>query len=328
MNDCIHGLREGKITPHVRFDAQATQGTTLMDALYPPNGGPSPLTEDQLLYIIVQVVYTLECLVRVGIMHLNPTLDRIVLVPEEVDPRRARSYHFVDRYGVARTLYVPFYGWFPRLVGFEDSVKHGFEAIAIAGAIVPLNPKFRGEATAPSLLRADRHFLLGWFVRNMDVYVDTQKFLLELLTARRGGEDWASAPSARPFGEKLLKLLALWTRKDDFSRERFSLRSAVDPRRLLLAAKSAGPRAEEQKDVVYPTMFLGNYPFRILKELDPDEAAKGVLAPRCEHMDLRDQGVSDNCRILTMSAEGGSLAKKEGAEVVRGYDMSGLNAVA
>jgi hypothetical protein len=52
--ECIHRLRREKITPHVRADARGSDGITLMDALYPPTGGPSLLDERQLLYVIVR----------------------------------------------------------------------------------------------------------------------------------------------------------------------------------------------------------------------------------------------------------------------------------
>jgi hypothetical protein len=326
LSKCIRLLREERVTPHICFRSSGLEGTPLMDALYPPDGATSPLDAKQLLFVIFQVVYTLECLVRVGIMHLSPTLERIILVREEPDPHAATSYHFVDRFGVARTLHVPCYGWCPVLVGFEDSVKHAFDAIAIAGAVVPLKPKFRGEAASSSLMHPTRRFLLGWFSSNMDVSVDTQKFLLELTTAKRGGEDWASAPVGRPFEAALSKLLVLWTRKDDFERERFSLRSAVDPRDLALASKSKGlgPNAEQQLDVTYPSVFPANYPFRLLKQLDQDELSRDVLAPLCEHMDLREEGVSDNCMIMAMCGDGGALPKREGIRSVRQYDMSRL----
>lgn len=327
MSACISRLREEGVTPHVRFRSSGLEGMPLMDALYPPDGTASPLDGRTLLYIIVQVVYTLECLVRVGIMHMSPNLERIILVRERADSRRARSYHFVDRFGVARTLHVPCYGWLPVLVGFEVSVKHGFEAIAIAGAVVPLDPEFRGSVVSPSLSDPTRRFLLGWFSSNMDVYVDTQKFLLELLTARRGGEAWSSAPVGRPFEKDLLKLLYLWTRKDDFERERFTLRSVLDPRKSVLVSKTMGPQAGKQLDVKYPTVFPGNYPFRVRKQLDPAEEARGVLAPRCEHMNLREEGVSDNCMMLAMCGEGGALKKEEDVQVVQKYDMNRLLAV-
>jgi hypothetical protein len=326
ISECIRRLRRERITPHLRADDRGPDDITLMDALYPPAGGPSLLDERQLLYVIVQVVYTLECLVRVGIMHLNARLDRIVLVREEKDPGRARSYHFVDRSGVARTLHVPFYGWVPMLVGFVDSVKHGFDALAIAGAIVPIDPGFRGGSGKPGRMRPSRRFLLRWFDDNMDAYVDSHKFLLELLTARKNGEEWDSAPSGRPFGKGLLGLLSTWTRKDYFRRERFTLRSVVNAGRLLVAAKSVGARAPEQADAVYPTVFPDNLPFRVLEELDAGEAARGALVPRCEHMDLREEGASDNCTILAACADGGALARREGAEVVERYDMSRLHA--
>ncbi|GAQ90578.1 Hypothetical protein KFL_006580060 [Klebsormidium nitens] len=69
---------------------------SLVDALFPSDGSPALLSERQLAMVIFQVLYTIECMVRTGIMHLDLHLGNVMLYPEPADDTKVRAYEYVS----------------------------------------------------------------------------------------------------------------------------------------------------------------------------------------------------------------------------------------
>jgi hypothetical protein len=80
------------------------------------------LNEEQLWCVFIDVLYTIECLVRMGILHLNLHLNNVMLVA--TSERGSKSYEYIDRTGKKTVFYLPSFGYDVKIYDFDRGLKH------------------------------------------------------------------------------------------------------------------------------------------------------------------------------------------------------------
>lgn len=285
---------------------------SLMDALFPSDGKPALLSERDLALVIFQVLYTIECMVRTGVMHLDVHLGNVMLYPEPADPTKVKAYEYVDWNLRRYVFYVPYYGWEPKIFDFDHGVKHGFPNNTVGGLGV-LKQHYAGSVANRFLTEVGLSFLFEPFCRELDPYVDANKFLLHLLTTSgipaktRNGTfvtqdsyEWgrrADAFSPVRKWVQLAGLLSRWSSFDSFktcSSQSFNLSSSVPHE---MKARVAGdPRRiqslYDQTQVSYPRCFSYNYPVTLSEEADPAALQFDCLFPKSSKVDLSKAGAA------------------------------------
>jgi hypothetical protein len=167
----------------------------------------STIDDFQLGYVLMQVLYTLECMARIGVEHLDLHLGNVMLYPDdETDMKKVRQYTYIDRARQLHQLYVPFYGWVPRIYDFDRGCK--WEPPVIMGH-VPLT-KFSGIVGNGLLKDPSLSTIVGPFLKGLDPAVDSAKFLfslaiLPMLNMKRSRADvleWSQYRSLKPRTER------------------------------------------------------------------------------------------------------------------------------
>jgi hypothetical protein len=111
------GIRPDQLRRRGSFATEYVDGMLLFDLF----DGDS-LTEQQLWCIFIDVLYTFECLVRVGILHLDLHMNNVMLV---ATPKLGfKSYEYIDRTGRKTVFYLPSFGYDVKVYDFNRGVKH------------------------------------------------------------------------------------------------------------------------------------------------------------------------------------------------------------
>jgi hypothetical protein len=80
------------------------------------------LNDLQFSCITLEILYAIECLVRVGILHLDLHLNNIILIKDPSNGHKV--YEYIDRDGGLTTFYIPSYGWNVKIFDFDRGLKH------------------------------------------------------------------------------------------------------------------------------------------------------------------------------------------------------------
>ncbi|GAQ85102.1 putative transcription elongation factor [Klebsormidium nitens] len=111
------GIRPDEVRGRGSFATEYVDGMLLADLFTRDS-----LTEPQLWCVFIDVLYTIECLVRVGILHLDLHLNNVMLVA--TSDIGHKSYEYTDRTGRKTVFYLPSFGYDVKVYDFDRGVKH------------------------------------------------------------------------------------------------------------------------------------------------------------------------------------------------------------
>jgi serine/threonine protein kinase len=312
---------------------------SLDEALFPKNG-KAFLSELELSWIVFQVLYTIECMARVGILHLDIHLGNVMLYPEPKDMKQVRAYEYVDRNLQRHVFYIPMYGWIPKIYDFDHAVKHSFPGRTVE-YLGRLKEHYDGSVANTFLMDVGLSYIFAPFVKKMDTFVDAHKFLLHLLTCsllrvqtprgpvvRKDPYEWGKDPSAFSPVRKWTgarRQLEAWTSFDRFKQcatQEFDLRASAGSVDRATAARN--PMFRAQATQKYPYCFHYNYSIQMKPQPDPVAINDGNLLPVAEYIDLAREGVASADAALVDYAKknmGNVLNYNQNATVVETYSI-------
>lgn len=315
---------------------------SLDGALFPKDGKPF-LSELELSWIVFQVLYTIECMVRVGILHLDIHLGNVMLYPEPKDLNQCRAYEYVDRNLQRHVFYIPMYGWIPKIYDFDHAVKHSYPNRTVEH-LGRLKEHYDGSVANTFLMDVGLSHMFAPFVAKMDTFVDAHKFLLHLLTTSllrvqsprgpvvcKDPYEWGKDPNAFSPVRKWAgasRQIGAWTSFERFRQcatQTFDLRNSAGSVDRTKAARN--PMFQEQATQKYPYCFSYNYPCQMRPELDPVAVEDGNLLPVGQYIDLSREGVASADTALVDYARknmGNVLNNNRNSTILETYSIQRL----